>query len=512
MNLYQQQFTLTDLHDANYTIADFSNNGFGLRQIKTAGFTITDFSASNISINTLYNATYRVSDLLTAQYTLKQLDIGLFTSTDFSNATVSVFMLHSAGYTIASLLNAGYTLSQLSTGGITSSEFDAAGISLSQLYSAGYSITTLLSAGYTLSQIKICGFIAAEFNAANISTSSLVSAGYTLVDLLNAGFTLSQITNVGFTKAQFIAAGYTIPQLIAGGFTQTNLSTAGYVQSDLSPYFYYGPVYTPVIDLSMAVCYTFDSSSNGTISNNAGGIAYNYGTLIGGSLVSKNIPNVNGGGALSVTNTNSSDVYSTEQYAYLGDTITTSSAMTISIWFQTTGVSGEFKTLFDIPYVNDARGISLSVSGTNKLIQQNLIPIPSISGEYLYMNPTIMYTFDRSFNKRVPNVVNWAYDASMVGNASITTSTNNYVAGTGAMTVQNTGTAYGNLAANTASQYIITKPNSLSLSNNATFSIWFNGTSMADKLLSLFDITNTTYGTKGISIDVSGNQIMSAFP
>ena len=99
----------------------------------------------------------------------------------------------------------------------------------------------------------------------------------------------------------------------------------------------------------------------------------------------------------------------------------------------------------------------------------------------------------------------------MVGNVSITTSTNNYVAGTGAMTVQNIGTAYGKTTANTASQYIITKPNSLTLSNNATFSIWFNGTSTAGKLLSLFDITNTTYGTKGISIDVSGNQIMSAF-
>jgi hypothetical protein len=160
--------------------------------------------------------------------------------------------------------------------------------------------------------------------------------------------------------------------------------------------------------------------------------------------------------------------------------------------------------------VNDARGISVSVNGTNKLIQQNLIPIPNISGEYLYMNPKVMYTFDRSFNKRVPNVVNWAYDASMVGNCNITTSPNNYVVGTGAMTVQNIGTAYGNTAANTSSQYIISNP-SVDLSNNATFSIWFNGTGTASKLLSLFDVTNTTYGTKGISIDISGNQILSAF-
>jgi hypothetical protein len=187
--------------------------------------------------------------------------------------------------------------------------------------------------------------------------------------------------------------------------------------------------------------------------------------------------------------------------------------MTISIWFQTTGISGEFKTLFDIPYANDARGISLSVNGTNKLIQQNLLPIPSISGEYLYMNPLLMYTFDRdrSFNNRMANVVSWGYDASMVGNPNITTNTNNYVVGTGAITILNSGTAYGNTTVKTANQYIISKPSPATFTNNATFSIWFNGTGTAGKLLSLFDATNSTYGTKGISVDISGNQIMSRF-
>jgi hypothetical protein len=223
------------------------------------------------------------------------------------------------------------------------------------------------------------------------------------------------------------------------------------------------------------------------------------------------MPIVNGNGALSLTNTNSSDAFSTNQYAYLGDTFTTPSSMTISIWFQTTGISGEIKTLFDIPYANDSKGISLNISGTNKIYQQNLLPFPNITGETIYMNPIVMYTFDRSFNSRTPNVVNWAYDASMVGGLAIDKSTNNYVVGTGAMVVQNTGSNYGNTTANTANKYVISKPSPISLTNNATFSIWFNGVGTAGKLLSLFDIVNTTYGTKGISIDICGNQIMSAF-
>jgi len=322
----------------------------------------------------------------------------------------------------------------------------------------------------------------------------------------------SEFTSIGAIQ-QWVAAQYTIPQLLAAGFSQGDLSTAGYVQADLSLYFDYGPVYAPVIDPSMIIYYTLDSTSNGTLRNYAGGEARSYGTLIGGASISKTIPIANGNGALTVTNTsNSSDPHTTTQYAYLGDTITTTptTSMTISIWFQTTGVAGNIQTLFDIPYANHARGISLNVSGTNQIIQQNMIPIPGISGESLYMNPTVMYTFDRSFNRRVPNVVNWAYDASMIGNATITTSTTNYVVGTGAMTVQNIGTAYGNTAANSASQYIISKP-SVTLTNNATFSIWFNGVGTAGKLLSLFDMTNTTYGTKGISVDISGNQILSAF-
>jgi len=358
------------------------------------------------------------------------------------------------------------------------------------------------------------GFMSTGFNAAGIQISQLVTAGFTITDLLNNGYTLSQLNNVGITKAQWIAAGYTISQLLAAGFSQGDLSTAGYVQADLSPYFYYGPIYAPVIDPSMIVCYTLDSSSNGTIRNYAGGEARSYGTLIGGASISKTIPTANGAGVLTVTNTNnSSDPYTTTQYAYLGDSITTTSntSMTISIWFQTTGVAGNIQTLFDIPYANDDRGISLNINGTNQIVQQNLLPIASVTNESVYMNPSVMYTFDRSFNNRTPNVVSWAYDASMVGGARITTSVMNYQVGTGAMTILNAGAAYGNSATNSASQYIISKPSPVALTNNATFSIWFNGVGTAGKLLSLFDATNTTYRTTGISVDISGNQILSAF-
>lgn len=512
MDLYVQQFTLSDIRDANYTIADFSNNGFGLSQIKNIGFTATDFSNANISINNLINARYSLSDLLNSQYTLTQLNIDVFKQTDFSNANVTVSQLRDASYSISDLYGAGYNLYQISTAGYTKDDYLDNNITINQLQAAGTTVSILSNAGYTLSQMNISpGFMNTGFNAADIQISQLVSAGFSIIDLLNNGYVISQLNNVGLTKTNFIAAEYTISQLIDAGFSQTDLSTAGYVQSDLSPYFYYGPVYTPIVDPSMIVSYTMDSSSNGTITNYAGGIAYSYGTLIGGASVSRNVPIINGNGALTLTNTNSSSAYSMTQYAYLGDTITTNTSMTISIWFQTTGVAENIQTLFDIPYSNDARGISLNVSGTNQLIQQNLLPITSVSGEYVFMNPKIMYTFDRSFNNRTPNVVNWAYDASMVGGARITTTLNNYVIGNGAMTVLNTGNAYGNTTTNSVSQCIISNPSPVTLTNNASFSIWFNGTSTAGKLLSLFDAVNTTYGTKGISVDISGNQILSAF-
>jgi hypothetical protein len=394
-------------------------------------------------------------------------------------------------------------------------EFNTAIINITQLQAAGYSVLNLLTAGYSLSMMNISpGFMKSGFIGASVQISQLVSAGYSITDLLNNGYVLSELTNVGLTKANFIAAQYSIQQLIDAGFTQTNLSTAGYVQSDLAAYFYYGPIYTPIVDPSMIVCYTFDKNSSGTIYNYAGGIAYNYGTLVGGADISNSIPIVNGNGALTLTNTNSVDIYSANQYAYLGDTITNTSAsksMTISIWFQTTGISGEIKTLFDIPYANEAKGISLNISGTNTIYQQNLLPIANITGENVFMNPLVLYTFDRSFNGRTPNMVNLAYDASMVGGAQITSATNNYVFGTGAMTILNANNAYGNTAENTANQYIISKSGPITLNQNATFSIWFNGLGSAGKLLSLFDVTNTTYGTKGISVDICGNQILSAF-
>jgi uncharacterized protein YjbI with pentapeptide repeats len=511
MDLYIQQFTLTDIHDANFTIADFSNNGFALNRIKNIGFTSTDFSNANINIRTLYNNTFTVSDLLNAQYTLTDLNVGLFKQKDFSNASVTPIQLHDASYSISDLYGAGYNLYQISTGGYTIVDYSKNRININQLQAAGCNVSTLLNAGYTLTQMNISpGFMNTGFSASNIQISQLVSAGFSITDLLNNGYVLSQLNNSGITKNQWIVAGYTIPQLIGANFSQENLSTAGFIQSDLSPYFYYGPIYTPLLDSSMVVCYTMDSSSNGTILNSATGIAHNYGTLIGGASISRNIPVINGNGALIVTNTNNSLPYTTNQYAYLGDTITSTTSMTISIWFQTTGVDGNIQTLFDIPYTNDARGISLNISGTNQLLQQNLLPIATISNESVFMNPSIMYTFDRSFNNRTLNVANWAYDASMVG-TRITTGTNNYVIGSGAMTILNTGNAYGNSANNSVTQYIISKPTPVAFTTNASFSIWFNGTSTAGKLLSLFDAVNTSYGTKGISIDISGNQILSAF-
>lgn len=133
--------------------------------------------------------------------------------------------------------------------------------------------------------------------------------------------------------------------------------------------------------------------------------------------------------------------------------------------------------------------------------------ITSVSGDTVYMNPYVLYTFDTSLNGYVPDVTNWVYDGSMVG-VGITKTVGNYTYGSGGLSVSNTN--YGNTVAGTANQYVVSNTALNTVPNSGlTASIWFNPQILSvNKLMTLFDLTNTP-GNKGIHLDLSGSTTIS---
>jgi hypothetical protein len=151
---------------------------------------------------------------------------------------------------------------------------------------------------------------------------------------------------------------------------------------------------------------------------------------------------------------------------------------------------------------------SISNTFLNPTIVTALLPtITSVSGDTVYMNPTVLYTFDTSLNRYFPDVTNWVYDGSMVG-VDITRTVGNYTYGSGGLSVSNTN--YGNTVAGTANQYVISNTPLTTVANSGlTASIWFNPQVLSvNKLMTLFDLTNTP-GSKGIRIDLSGSTTIS---
>lgn len=150
---------------------------------------------------------------------------------------------------------------------------------------------------------------------------------------------------------------------------------------------------------------------------------------------------------------------------------------------------------------------SISNTFLNPTVVTQLPNITSVSGDTVYMNPSVIYTFDTSLNGYVPDVTNWVYDGSMVG-VGITKTVGNYTYGSGGLSVSNTN--YGNTVAGTANQYVVSNTALTTIANSGlTASIWFNPQILSvNKLMTLFDLANTP-GSKGIRIDLSGSTTIS---
>jgi hypothetical protein len=135
-------------------------------------------------------------------------------------------------------------------------------------------------------------------------------------------------------------------------------------------------------------------------------------------------------------------------------------------------------------------------------IYNNAITSRQVTNLYLNRNLVIHYSFDNSINNVTANDALFIYDASFIGNATLTT---NSTLGNYALYVTNTAFC-------AASSYLYSTP---SINNNAittnantglTISCWVNtfGFSNNDDVMCIFDIPFAT-SKKGISVDIYGN-------
>ena len=123
----------------------------------------------------------------------------------------------------------------------------------------------------------------------------------------------------------------------------------------------------------------------------------------------------------------------------------------------------------------------------------------------LYSNRNIIahFPFDTSFNNVANNIITTAnnatlaYDATLVGNATISTTTDNYFVGTGSLNLTNTAGTASTSYVNSTCGFSTTVTNQLSIS------LWFKTTGIAGRKMRLFDLC-PAIGTQGIFVDISG--------
>jgi len=125
-----------------------------------------------------------------------------------------------------------------------------------------------------------------------------------------------------------------------------------------------------------------------------------------------------------------------------------------------------------------------------------------VSNLYLNRNMVAYYPFDNSLNSQTPNYTTLSYDATFVGNATISTSS---LIGVGALQITNT-------TGSTIKSYVSSSSGfSTSSINGLSVSLWFKASGVSSTRMRLFDLC-TALGTQGISVDISGtNQILSGF-
>ena len=123
----------------------------------------------------------------------------------------------------------------------------------------------------------------------------------------------------------------------------------------------------------------------------------------------------------------------------------------------------------------------------------------------LYSNRNIIahFPFDTSFNNVANNIITTAnnatlaYDATLVGNATISTTTDNYFVGTGSLNLTNTAGTASTAYVNSTCGFSTTATNQLSIS------LWFKTTGISGRKMRLFDLC-PAIGTQGIFVDISG--------
>jgi len=140
----------------------------------------------------------------------------------------------------------------------------------------------------------------------------------------------------------------------------------------------------------------------------------------------------------------------------------------------------------------------------NYAIQQ-----PLVTSLYRDRELIVYYPFDTSVNNLTPNYATLVYDASFIGQATLTSSGTNV--GSGALTLTNSATT-------AATQYILGKPGIAGqvgwipdISHGITIACWINVAGVANRVQRIFDIPKSV-SLKGLSIDISGtNMIYSSW-
>lgn len=137
-----------------------------------------------------------------------------------------------------------------------------------------------------------------------------------------------------------------------------------------------------------------------------------------------------------------------------------------------------------------------------------------VSSLYSNRNLIAYYPFDTSFNNVANNIITTgnnatlAYDATLVGNATISTTTDNYFVGTGALNLTNTAGTTSTAYVNSTCKF------STYITNQLSISLWFKTTGVAGRKMRLFDLC-PALGTQGIYVDISGtngiNTISNAY-
>ena len=130
-----------------------------------------------------------------------------------------------------------------------------------------------------------------------------------------------------------------------------------------------------------------------------------------------------------------------------------------------------------------------------------------VSNLYINRNIVAYYPFDNSLNSQTPNYTTLTYDATFVGNAAtISTTTDTYLIGNGALQLTNSNTA------GSIKSYVTSSSGfSTSATNGLSVSLWFKASGVSSTRMRLFDLC-TSIGSQGISVDISGtNQILAGY-